>query len=362
MINKKTFINFIRTPHIIWGVLISFLFSNILYFIIEPNDDLVNHLDFTLIFLTLFTGITIYLILFVVINAVLSYIKDKKLFNKGLSYYFVFTNLVVIITMLVLLTVESLLHESIIELKLIQIDENQFNIKTYFIVNIIVATIINSFYSVFYFFNKWMDEERISKELLIQTHELKELSLQSELQMYKMQLDPHFLFNSFSMLTYLIDTDTDKAQLYLENLSNVYRYILTNSKKDVVKIEMELELIEAYQELLKIRHQNNIVLQVDLSEVTQQKWIAPITLQLLIENAIKHNKHSKEKPLYILINDVENDFITVKNNIQKIDVSNHSTAVGLDNIKQRYSILSDIKPIILEDEKEFIVKIPLLNE
>lgn len=362
MVNKKSVIKFIRTPHIIWGVLISFLFSNILYFIIEPDDHLLYHLDKTIIIATLITGITIYLLLFLVINAIINYIKDKKLFSKGLSYYFIFTNVVVIITMLVLLTIESLLHESFIDLKWIKIDESQFNIRTYFVVNIIAATIINSFYSVFYFFNKWMDEERVSKELLIQTHELKELSLQSELQMYKMQLDPHFLFNSFSMLTYLIDTDTEKAQLYLENLSNVYRYILTNSKKDVVKIETELELIEAYHELLKIRHQNNIVLQIDLNEVTQQKLIAPITLQLLIENAIKHNKHSKGNPLHIQISDIENGFIIVTNNVQKIDISNYSIGIGLDNIKQRYSILSAITPIILEDEKEFKVKIPLLNE
>lgn len=362
MINKKSVINFIRTPHIIWGVLFSFLFSNILYFIIEPDENLFNHLDFTILFLTFFTGITIYLVLFLVINIILAYIKDKIIYNKRLTYYFILTNVGVIFSMFLLLTIESFLHESFLEFKLIHINDEQFNIKTYFVVNIFIATTINSFYNVFYFFNKWMDEERISKELLIQTHELKELSLQSELQMYKMQLDPHFLFNSFSVLTYLIDSDKEKAQLYLENLSNVYRYILTNSKKDVVKIETELELIEAYHELLKIRHQNNIILQIELKEKTKQQFIAPITLQLLIENAIKHNKHSKERPLYIQINDFENDFIVVRNNVQKIDIVNYSIGMGLDNIKQRYSILSAVTPIILEYEKEFKVKIPLLNQ
>lgn len=360
--DKKSENKIFKTPHFIWGVLISFLLSNILYLIIEPNDTFLFDLSPEILAISLFTGFSVYVFLILIIRIFILRIKEIKVLNNGITYYFLFTNLVVIVTMCLLIWVEYLLHDNFISTFYSNINDTNFNVRSYFVVNVVVATIINSFYSMLYFFNRWNQEERHSKELLIQTHQLKEISLQAELQMYKMQLDPHFLFNSFSVLTYLIDSDQEKAKLYLENLSNVYRYILTNSKKDTVSIAEELELIEAYYELIKIRHQQNIVLKINVKESTMQLAIPPITLQLLIENAIKHNKHSKNNPLHITISDETNGFLCIENNIQKINFNQDSFGLGLENISQRYVILSNRKPVFEEDENTFRVKIPLLNE
>lgn len=359
--DKRLENNIFKTPHFIWGVLISFLLSNILYFIIEPNDTYLFDLNPRIIVISFSTGFSIYIFLILIIRLIINKIKDTKLLNKGVTYYFLLTNVLVVLAMCFLLWIEYILHDNFINAFFVQVDDSNFNIKSYFVVNIVVATIINSFYSMLYFFNKWNQEERNSKELLIETHKLREISLQAELQMYKMQLDPHFLFNSFSVLTYLIDTDQEKAQSYLENLSNVYRYILSNSKKDIVPIAVELELIKAYYELIKIRHQQNIILEINLKDSTKQLGIAPITLQLLIENAIKHNKHSKSNPLYISVTDEIDGFLSIVNNIQKINYDNDSFGLGLENITQRYAILSHNLPTFKENESTFQVTIPLLN-
>ena len=359
--NKKQEQHIFKTPHLIWGVFISFLLSNILYLIIEPKDTFLFDFSPAILAISLFTGFAVYVFLILIIRIVILRIKEIKVLNNGITYYFLFTNLVVIVTMCLLMWMEYLLHDHLISIFYNTVNDTNFNIRSYFVVNVVVATIINSFYNMLYFFNRWNQEERNSKELLIETHQLKEISLQAELQMYKMQLDPHFLFNSFSVLTYLIDSDQEKAKLYLENLSNIYRYILTNSKKDTVSIAVELELIEAYYELIKIRHQQNIVLKINLKEETKELAIAPITLQLLIENAIKHNKHSKNNPLSIIISDEQKGYLSIENNIQKINFNQESFGVGLENIIQRYAILSKKSPIFEEDEALFRVKIPLLN-
>jgi sensor histidine kinase YesM len=359
--DKKLDHNIFKTPHFIWGVFISFILSNILYFIIEPQDTFLFELSPLILFISLLTGFLLYVFLILIIRLVLSKIKEIKVLNNGITYYFLFTNLIVILTMSLLLWAESLIHDNLISEFYTNVNNSSFNIRSYFVVNVVVATIINSFYSMLYFFNRWNQEERISKELLIETHKLREISLQAELQVYKMQLDPHFLFNSFSVMTYLIDSDQEKAKLYLENLSNVYRYILTNSQKDTVTIATELELIEAYYELIKIRHQQNIILNIQVKESTKQLGIAPISLQLLLENAIKHNKNSKNNPLHISISDKTSGYLTIQNNIQKISFNQDSFGVGLENIKQRYTILSNRSPIFQENESTFTVKIPLLN-
>lgn len=356
--------NIYNTSHIIWGVFLSFLISNILYYIINPKDSYANDIWFNypaLLIISIVSGILIYLVLFIVLNFTINKLNTVNIFNKEISVYFIVTNGVVIITMLFLMFLENLFYEKYFENTFSLLDYNSFNIRIYFVINLLIATMFNCYYSVIYFFNKWTDKERYTKELLIETHQLKEIALQTELQVYKMQLDPHFLFNSFSVLTHLIDTDTSKAQLYLENLSKVYRYILLNSKKDLVAIDTELTLILAYYELIKIRHQENIHLTIDISTTTKQMAIPPVTLQLLVENAIKHNKQTAEKPLYVTISDLEKGYLQVSNNSQKIKLKLDSIGVGIENIKQRYALLSDVLPVFMDNKDTYTVKLPLLK-
>ena len=361
MENKNKIYN---TSHIIWGVFLSFILSNVLYYIINPKDSYFNDIWFknpSLLAVSIVSGVLIYLVLFIVLNFTIKNLDRLNFVKKEISYYLIISNTVVILTMLLLLFIENLFYEIFLEKSFLVLDQNNFNVRIYFVIHLLIATMFNSYYSVIYFFNKWSDKERYAKELLIETHLLKEIALQTELQVYKMQLDPHFLFNSFSVLTHLVDTDTTKAQLYLENLSKVYRYILLNSKKDLVTIDTELALILAYYELIKIRHQENIHLNIDISSSTKQMAIPPVTLQLLVENAIKHNKQSADNPLYVTITDHEKGYLQVSNNAQKIKLHHESIGVGVENIKQRYALLSEVLPVFIDEEDTYTVKLPLLK-
>jgi two-component system, LytTR family, sensor kinase len=198
-------------------------------------------------------------------------------------------------------------------------------------------------------------------EIELDTARLKQTTMQAELQSLKLQLDPHFMFNNFSTLSALIEENKEQAQLFVEHLSRVYRYMVQHIHSDTITLQKELRFIDSYMYLINIRHGDHVTLTVNVPEAFLQNGIPPITLQLLIENAIKHNIASAKQPLYISIS-IQNDRLVVTNNLQRISGSPvTSSKIGLENIKARYRIVSGLEPEVNESSDSFSVTLPLLD-
>ena len=174
------------------------------------------------------------------------------------------------------------------------------------------------------------------------------------------QVNPHFLFNSLNVLSGLINSKPKEASAFTQKLSDVYRYILKNKGNKLVKLEEEIQFLEDYLFLMSIRFQENIKVQNNISEKSKLKFIPPSALQLLVENAIKHNEVSKKSPLFISVYN-QNGHLVVENNIQLKEQKVESSHTGLSNIRQRYSFLSDDNPVIVHANGKFTVKLPLIE-
>jgi sensor histidine kinase YesM len=190
--------------------------------------------------------------------------------------------------------------------------------------------------------------------------ELGQAKLESQFDALKNQLNPHFLFNNFSTLISIIEENSESAVNFVQELANVYRYILKTRISELVDLNTEIEFVYSYEYLMQQRFGENIKLSVDILDEHLNLMLPPFSLQLLIENAIKHNIISKRKPLKMEIYE-ENSYIVVKNNLQKKNVIEGSTNIGLSNIEKRYKFFTSRDIYIIPDEKNFIVKLPLLD-
>jgi sensor histidine kinase YesM len=175
----------------------------------------------------------------------------------------------------------------------------------------------------------------------------------------KTQVNPHFLFNSLNTLSALVVAQPLVAEEFIHRLSAIYRYILENSSKDMVSLSVELAFIRDYFYLHRIRDNGKIQMEVNIGDTGKYK-ILPVSLQILVENAVKHNMATRESPLKILIY-IENDHVIVMNNLQKMALQLESTRIGLKNLAQRVSLLTGEVLIIEETATDFIVKIPLIK-
>ena len=205
---------------------------------------------------------------------------------------------------------------------------------------------------------------RLNKQRQILTLETKSQELEKEktMAMYeglKQQLNPHFLFNSLSSLSGLIESDQQLAGTFLKQMSKIYRYILKSGDSETVRLKEELDFVSTYINLQKTRFEDGLQVVINVDEESMRKKIPPVTLQNMVENAIKHNVVDNDSPLIIQIT-VEADYIVVKNNLQRKNVVETSNKQGLKNLKSLYSYLSSKPMIIEEDEKEFRIKIPLI--
>jgi len=175
----------------------------------------------------------------------------------------------------------------------------------------------------------------------------------------KNQVDPHFLFNSLNTLDGLIDIDHGKAHEYVQNLSSVFRYAIGN--KEVLHLKEELEFTESYANLMRIRYGENFQIEYRIDEKYLSWFVMPISLQLLVENATKHNIISTKHPLIIIIETTSNDTIRVINNIRLKTEADPGEGIGLANLTERYQLLFQ-KEIIITKTEDFCVEIPLIKE
>lgn len=217
---------------------------------------------------------------------------------------------------------------------------------------LIVTFVISLFMTSRSFLANW-------RQAAIDTEKLQKESMAAKYESLKNQVNPHFLFNSLNALTHLVYEDPDKAAKFIKQLSEVYRYVLDSRDKEVVSLNEELKFLDSYLFLQQIRFGNKLKVNVNLNGVKSS--VAPLALQMLIENAIKHNVISEEHPLNIDMY-LEKAFIVVENNLQKkSSLDEGSPGLGLENIRQRYEFLSKEKVEIKDREGKFIVKLPILS-
>jgi len=226
------------------------------------------------------------------------------------------------------------------------------NLTNTFTSTIVITLIISLFMTSRQFLVNW-------RQAAVDAEASKRASINAQYESLKNQVNPHFLFNSLNALTNLVYEDQDKAARFIKQLSEVYRYVLDTRDKEVVALEDEMKFLESYLFLQKIRFGENLLVEINLS--TKDKLIAPLALQLLVENAIKHNEASSENPLSIKIAE-QDGYIVVENSLQRKNMPDEkSPGIGLENIKSRYKFLSNQPVVVEERDKKFIVKLPFIE-
>ncbi|CAN5768060.1 hypothetical protein BH11BAC3_BH11BAC3_04700 [soil metagenome] len=200
-----------------------------------------------------------------------------------------------------------------------------------------------------------MAADKINKE------QLERARAEAELEALKNQVDPHFIFNSLNTLSHLIEAHPAKARLFNDNLADVYRYILQNKARSLVQLKDEIEFLQDYFSLLKIRFENAVQLNLLIAEnLYEQYLVPPISLQVLVENATKHNEFSDQHPLQINII-VENEMLVISTRLNKKKLRKPSSKIGLRNLSERYKLTTNLNSIIIEEENSFMVYLPLLK-
>jgi LytS/YehU family sensor histidine kinase len=176
----------------------------------------------------------------------------------------------------------------------------------------------------------------------------------------KQQINPHFLFNSLGILDYLVqEQQTDRARAFIHKLAGMYRYMLSNDQKPLVKLSEELDFTGKYIDLIKERFTEGVVTVVDIPDHMYDSCVVPCALQLLVENATKHNVVSPDMPLTITIR-IEGEWIVVRNNLQERTHGQPSTYLGLENIRRQYQDITGQNIVVEKSESEFIVKLPII--
>lgn len=191
---------------------------------------------------------------------------------------------------------------------------------------------------------------------------LQKENLQSQFDVLKQQVNPHFLFNSLNVLISLIRLEPELAEKFTEHLAKVYRYVLENKDNELVTLNTELSFLDAYIFLINIRFMDKVKVNIQIPEEKRSYRIIPLALQLLIENAIKHNAMSKKSPLVINIYIDESNQLNMVNNLQEREAHMTSTGVGLKNIQNRYRLLNNTVPVFEKTETHFRARIPLVAE
>lgn len=229
-----------------------------------------------------------------------------------------------------------------------------------FLWNYITLGIINVFLT---FFMEGMRRYNDWKENTMDTEKLNAAYTQSRLNALKSQVNPHFLFNSLNSLSGLIQEDEERAETFLNEMSKVYRYMLRTDEEQLVTLETELRFVQSYQHLLSTRYGDALRLHVNIRDEHLQRLMAPLTLQVIIENAFTQNVVSKTSPLCISIQSSTNGYLLVQNNVQLKTVSDTMDfEAGLDNLVKKYELIG--KPLRVDDTNNGvrIISIPLLQK
>lgn len=198
------------------------------------------------------------------------------------------------------------------------------------------------------------------KNSLLEKEQMQQLTLQNEFDALKSQVNPHFLFNCFNTLSSLISEDLKQAEVFLNELSKVYRYLLRNNENGMSTLQTEVKFIESYFRLLSTRYGDALQLHIEIDKRYEQYLLPSLSLQLLVENAVKHNVVSKQSPLVIDIFTAAGNILVVNNNLQLKQLKSASHHVGLENIRSKYNLMKQTGFQVLDGNKNFSVVLPLI--
>ena len=232
-------------------------------------------------------------------------------------------------------------------------DNNDHLVNTVLIIIIAACFITNIYEIIFLNLEKEYNESRVEQ--------LNVAKAQAELEALKNQIDPHFIFNSLNTLSFLITRDPKNARLYNDTLARVYRYILSNKDRDLVLLREEIDFISNYFYLLKIRFAEAISMVIEITDLSAENYlIPPISLQALVENAIKHNEFSEKKPLCIDVS-ISADYVIVRNVLNRRSNPQPTSKIGLSNLDNRYKLLTKRNIQVENNFESFTVKLPIIR-
>lgn len=255
----------------------------------------------------------------------------------------------ILISLLLMVFLLFLWYEYILNV----LDFSEFIVSNVY-VGLSAAVIFTLYYELSYYVVVWQKESNLNKDLEIE-------NVKSQLHLLKRQLSPHFMFNALSNLYSLIETDKEEALGFLTRFSNAYRYLLTHNDEVLTSLSDELGFVETYVSILKSNYGEALQLSINVSEECMRCKVPTLSLQMLVENAMKHNSSSSRNPLLIKISsDKLNRFVTIENNLQ-LKKTFVSTKTGLKNIVERYDLLNDSSVEINKTEDSFSVRLPLIS-
>ena len=223
-----------------------------------------------------------------------------------------------------------------------------------YIVSVVITFVVTLAIHAIYFYKAYQENKVKEQKIIAGT-------ASAQFESLKNQIDPHFLFNSLNVLSSLIEENPESAQKFTTSLSKVYRYVLEQKDKELVSVAEELKFAKTYMNLLKMRFENSITFEIPEGFDNEEAKVVPLSLQLLLENCIKHNIVSEAKPLHVKIS-IENNQLVVTNNLQKKEVLSDRKGVGLQNIVNRYAILTKRTVLVEENEQEFKIFLPILTK
>ncbi len=277
---------------------------------------------------------------------VIAFLNQRYTWSHSPFFRTLLEALLIVVIAVIMAILLTLLSEFINSYKepLVEVIIN--NILIISVANVLITAVLELWIALFEK-NKEKDDK---EKLALEVNDLKMLVL-------KNQSDPHFLFNSLNILISLIDIDTQKAKRFTEDLAYVYRYVVETMDYELIDIEEEIDFVKAYISLLKIRYGDVLKIEIDLNNCISK--LPPLTLQSAVENAIKHNAASAEKPLQIYIYK-DNQYIVVANNLQDRAGGNNSTGKGQENISHRYKILGSQMPLYYNEDNFYYCKFPII--
>lgn len=200
-----------------------------------------------------------------------------------------------------------------------------------------------------------------SQQIKFELEQIRTDNLNAQYELLKQQINPHFLFNSLNTLKSMIDIKDENSGDFVVRLADFYRFTLDNRKMDLIPLKKELAILDAYVFLLTSRFEDGIEFKIDIPEELLNSYIPPFTLQLLCENCIKHNIVSLANPLIIKLYS-DNEYIVIENNFQPKNIPQESAGIGIENIRERYKHFAEKEPTILQNEQNFTVKLPIVDE
>ena len=321
--------------------------------IVSGRNVLQNNFLWIYIFFTFLYGYALYYANYLVFRQMDKFFGDKNFTPKRLLLGAILSFIVSVFVIFILRMLEEIWLDKKTILQFLQ-EEKFSNYIVAITLTIIVTLAIHAFY-----FYKALQENKIVQQKVIASN------ASAKFESLKNQIDPHFLFNSLNVLSSLIEENQALAQDFTVGLSKIYRYVLDQKDKELVPLAEELDFAETYMNLLKIRFENSLTYQIptadELKNLHPEVKIVPLSLQLLLENTIKHNTVSEQKPLHITIYIKENQLV-IQNNLQKKETLSNRKGVGLHNIVNRYALLTNRKVMVEETNQYFAVQLPLLTQ